>query len=98
MRTFFMESDRLRFGRWMNEDAALAKSLWGDPNVTKYICASGRFSDADVEKRLQSEMDSQNKFDVQYWPVFRKTTSDFVGCCGCTLSRTQSAHMSWGFK
>jgi hypothetical protein len=44
MRTFFMMTDRIVFSKWAKDDLALAELLWGDADVTRFICASGRFS------------------------------------------------------
>lgn len=43
-REFFLKTNRIGFSRWTPEDFKLAELLWGDPEVTKYICASGIFS------------------------------------------------------
>ena len=44
MRTYFLRTERAVFGHWQPEDAPLAALLWGDERVTRYICASGRFT------------------------------------------------------
>ena len=42
----FMQTDRIGFSTWRPDDLPLAQLLWGDPRVTKYICAGGRFDTA----------------------------------------------------
>lgn len=44
-REFFMTTKRCGFSRWEADDIKLAKLLWGDAEVTRYICASGSFSE-----------------------------------------------------
>ena len=44
-RSFFLRSDRIGFSVWNEGDLPLARLLWGNPQVTRYICASGTFSE-----------------------------------------------------
>ena len=81
-RKYFLKSERVGFSIWTNEDLPLAKLLWGNPDVTKYICASGRFSDDDIIKRLNQEISNYTNFKIQYWPIFLLSTNEFIGCCG----------------
>jgi RimJ/RimL family protein N-acetyltransferase len=60
----------------------LAESLWGDPEVTKYLVSGGRMDSIGVSERLESEMECQRIHGIQYWPVFFLETSEFIGCCG----------------
>lgn len=82
MREYFMKSDRLCFSRWSRGDEALAKLLWGDPQVTRFICASGLFSEEEIRNRLETEIAGERRFGVQYWPVFYGETGELAGCCG----------------
>ena len=77
-----MKTERLGFSRWREEDLPLAELLWGDEAVTRYICASGRFTKADVEARLAKEIENGRTAGIQYWPVFLLETEELVGCCG----------------
>lgn len=81
-REFFLQTDRIGFSKWTREDLPLAQLLWGDPEVTRYICASGRFSAEDIEKRLNAEIRNGETCRVQYWPIFELTTNELIGCCG----------------
>ena len=60
----------------------LARLLWGNSRVTRFICASGKFEEADIEKRLKKELENDEKYKVQYWPVFALSTGELAGCCG----------------
>jgi len=79
---YFMQSERIGFRHWCIEDLPLAKSLWGDPAVTRWICASGRFSEEEITARLTKEIENQQTYGMQYWPLFLLATGDFLGCCG----------------
>lgn len=81
-RTYFMKTNRIGFSKWRSEDIELARNLWGNPNVTKFICASGRFIEEDIESRLEMEIANESKYQVQYWPIFDLDSNDLIGCCG----------------
>ncbi|WP_236642166.1 MULTISPECIES: GNAT family N-acetyltransferase [unclassified Paenibacillus] len=81
-RTTFLETERLVFSIWNEEDRALAFALWGDHEVTKWISSKGFLSEDEVEARLTQEIKRQEEAEVQYWPLFEKESGVFVGCCG----------------
>ena len=60
----------------------MAEILWGNPDVTKFICASGRFSAQDIVNRLDKEIINLAEYHVQYWPFFELTSKELIGCCG----------------
>lgn len=78
----FMKTDRITFSIWGPEDLKLAESLWGDPNVTRFICASGTFSANDIKMRLKKEIENNMEHHVQYWPIFESASNELIGCCG----------------
>jgi RimJ/RimL family protein N-acetyltransferase len=82
MREYFMKTERIGFTKWKEEDADLARSLWGDENVTTYLCASGKFTEQEILQRLHLEIENDKKYGVQYWPVFHLENEDLIGCCG----------------
>ncbi len=77
---FFLESTRLKFRCWTEEDAPLAVSLWGDPEVTFFL--GGALTEEQCRAKLRVEMDRQERFGVQYWPMFERATGAFVGVAG----------------
>lgn len=79
---YFLTTSRIGFALWSDSDIDPAESLWGDPEVTRYICASGRFSEVEVQERLHREINEQRKSNVQYWPIYNLEDGDLVGCCG----------------
>ena len=81
-RTIFMETKRIAFSKWEQGDLEIAELLWGDPAVTRLICASGRFSKEEIAARLQKEIENDAQYHVQYWPLFTRDTGELIGCCG----------------
>lgn len=81
-RITFLESERLEFATWSEEDRPLASALWGDPEVTKWISSKGFLSEDEIEARLEQEIKRQQELGVQYWPLFEKESGVFVGSCG----------------
>ena len=69
-REYFLQTSRLKFSTWNNDDLELAKRLWGNSRVTKYISATGSFDLSDIINRLDLEITSNQRNHVQYWPVF----------------------------
>lgn len=81
-RNYFLKTNRIGFSRWTSHDLPLAITLWSNPQVTKYIAGHGIMNKEDIEKRLRTEIENNQKYDVQYWPVFQLTTNQLMGCCG----------------
>ena len=80
MRAYFMKSNRLGFSHWCGGDAGLALGLWGDPAVSRYT--GGPFTDEQVMARLTREIDTLDRHQIQYWPVFLRESGEHIGCCG----------------
>ena len=67
---YFLTTNRLGFRTWTVEDFDLAYGLWGDLEVTRLIDARGQLTPEQVRERLENEIANQNKYGVQYWPIF----------------------------
>jgi ribosomal-protein-alanine N-acetyltransferase len=80
VRAYFMKSNRLGFSHWCGGDAGLALGLWGDPAVSRYT--GGPFTDEQVMARLTREIDTLDRHQIQYWPVFLRESGEHIGCCG----------------
>lgn len=79
---YFLQTERLGFRRWGEDDLALALGLWGDPDVTRLIGARGAFTEQQVRERLELEIANERAYGVQYWPIFLRAGGAHVGCCG----------------
>ncbi|GAB2025415.1 hypothetical protein OfM1_14860 [Lactovum odontotermitis] len=80
--TYFLTSKRIAFSKWQETDFPLAKQLWQDSDVTKFIYADGPLTSQEVAERLETEMTSEKKHAVQYYPIFNLENDEFIGCCG----------------
>ena len=58
MKKKILESDRLLFSVWEENDIKYAKELWGDSEVTKLITASGKMNEEEIKKRLEKEIEN----------------------------------------
>lgn len=81
-REFFLTTKRIGFSEWREDDIPLAELLWGEPAVTRFLCAGGVFSAEDIAERLKKEIDNNSKYQLQYWPIFEIASSELIGCCG----------------
>lgn len=97
MRTYFLKAERIGFSKWTKEDIPLALSLWGEKEVTQYICATGEFSNQDVIERLLLEMENDARFGIQYWPIFSFQDGEFLGCCGLRPHNMEKGIFELGF-
>lgn len=82
MREKVLETDRLFFSIWKENDMKQAHELWGDSEVTKMITASGKMNEEEIKNRLAKEIENYKKFGIQYFPLYLKENKIFVGCCG----------------
>lgn len=81
-RNYFLKTERIGFSRWETGDIGLAKLLWGNAEVTRFICASGKFTEEDIINRLNIEIHNDKEYRVQYWPIFQLQSNELAGCCG----------------
>ncbi|WP_459480764.1 GNAT family N-acetyltransferase [Clostridium saccharoperbutylacetonicum] len=79
---FYIESERIGFSVWDNENEQCAYLLWGNKVVTKYISATGIMTEEQIEKRLWNEKNTYEKHRIQYFPIYEKESNKFIGCCG----------------
>jgi len=79
---YFIESERIGFSVWNKENEQQANLLWGNKEVTKYISATGKMTEKEILERLDKEVDTYSKYMIQYFPVYVKENTEFIGCCG----------------
>lgn len=94
---YFLESERLLFRIWHENDLQLALALWGDPQVTKLFDKRGKLSEEQVRERLAIEIQNQKMYGVQYWPIFEKKTNNFIGAVGLRPKRLEVKQYEIGF-
>lgn len=97
MREFFIKTKRIGFSKWCDADMDLATQLWGSEEVTRFICSTGKFTKEDVNHRLETEIQNEKLFHIQYWPIFELITEDFIGCCGIRPFKSEFHSYEIGF-
>ena len=97
MKEYFIKTRRIGFSKWNKNDLDLAELLWGDPEVTRFICSSGCFSKEDIKERLLTEIRNDKEYRIQYWPIFTIDTSDLIGCCGIRPFKYEENYYELGF-
>ncbi len=94
---FFLETDRLVFRTWCKDDLNLALGLWGDPEVTKLFDNRGKLNEREVRERLLQELRTQEKYSVQYWPIFEKQNGVHIGAAGLRPKNLNENQYEIGF-
>lgn len=75
-----IDSARLHFRTWRDEDLPLAIALWTDEDVMRHM--GGARSVEQAEERFHEECANQQKHGFQYWPIFSLETGEHAGCAG----------------
>ncbi|QHQ59572.1 GNAT family N-acetyltransferase [Anaerocolumna sedimenticola] len=94
---YFMKTERIGFSHWTETDLEVASWLWGEKDVTRYICATGEFTQQNVLDRLLLEVSNDKKYHVQYWPIFDLKTGELIGCCGLRPFKSEQHSYEIGF-
>ena len=97
MREYFMKTERIGFSKWDSTDLPLAVQLWGDKEVTHFICSVGKFTKQEIMERLETEIQNNVLFNIQYWPIFELSTGGFIGCCGLRPFQSETNSYEIGF-
>jgi [ribosomal protein S5]-alanine N-acetyltransferase len=77
---YFFRTTRLGFRLWAQDDLPLAMTIWGDPQVTRFV--GGPFSATQVKEKLEREIRNMEQCEVEYWPVFLLANGEHAGCAG----------------
>jgi RimJ/RimL family protein N-acetyltransferase len=94
-REYFLKTERLGFNYWTADDLPLARQLWGDPDVARFL--GGPFTDEQIRQRLDRHLALLRDYNVQYWPIFLLETGDHVGCGGLQPYRMEEQIYELGF-
>ncbi len=92
-----MKTEHIGFSYWTKADLELAIQLWGEEEVTRYICATGKFTEQDIKNRLMTEVNNGEQYRVQYWPIFDLMSSELIGCCGLRPFKSEQQIYEIGF-
>ena len=92
---YFLKSERIGFRRWSPDDLPLARDLWSDIEVTRFL--GGPFSEEEIQQKLAREITRMNEQCFQYWPIHLLATGEFIGCCGLRPYRPAEQVHELGF-
>ena len=92
---YFLKSARVGFRCWSPEDLPLARELWSDIEVTRFL--GGPFSDQEISQKLQREITRMNAHQFQYWPIHLLSNDEYIGCCGLRPYRPEDQIHELGF-
>jgi len=92
--SYFLTTERLGFRRWTARDESLAIDLWSDPQVTALI--GGPWTREVALERLAREIEQQNQYGMQYWPVFLRADGRHAGCAGLRPYKSSEAIFEMG--
>lgn len=53
---YFVKTEHIGFSYWSEADLELANQLWGEQDVTQYICETGKFTQQNIIDRLNIEV------------------------------------------
>jgi RimJ/RimL family protein N-acetyltransferase len=96
----FLTTERLGFRCWNARDASLAIDLWCNPQVTALI--GGPWTREVALERLGREIEQQDQYGMQYWPVFLRTEGSLLadgrhaGCAGLRPYESSEAIFEMG--
>jgi [ribosomal protein S5]-alanine N-acetyltransferase len=91
---YFVNSTRLGFRCWSDEDLSLAMGLWGDPELTALI--GGPFTPDMARDRLTKEITQMREYRMQYWPFSLLDSDQHVGCAGLRPYRAEQRVYEFG--
>lgn len=92
---YFLKSARIGFRCWSINDLSLARELWGDLEVTRFL--GGPFSDQEIMQKLDHEIARMNTHGFQYWPIHLLSSGEHIGCCGLRPYRPKDQIHELGF-
>ena len=91
---YFLTTERLGFRCWTARDESLAIDLWCNPQVTALI--GGPWTREVALERLAREIELQNQYRMQYWPVFLLAYGRHAGCAGLRPYESSQAIFEMG--
>jgi ribosomal-protein-alanine N-acetyltransferase len=96
MSEIILETERLVFSKWTEDDLEDARKLWGNPNITKYV-SKNPYTDEQILERLRKEVIKDKDCGLQYWKLNQKSDNDFAGCCGFRVYDEEKKILELGY-
>lgn len=77
-----LESNRLRFATWVNEDWEEFRKLTADPLVVRYITTGEPWPDERVQEFVARQCENWEKYRICLWKLLPKDSDSLMGICG----------------
>lgn len=81
-----LSTTRLTLRTWNLNDVPRAHSIWGDPEVMKYVDGGKPLSAEDIKRAIEAGIRHQTAFGFQHWAVIDNQSQNLVGSCGFNKS------------
>lgn len=94
--TYFLTTARTGFRHWTEDDSDLVSALWGNKSVTQFIDARDTLTAADIQAKLNTELELRAEFGIQYWPMFLIENDQHIGCCGVRPKNADNGILEFG--
>jgi len=91
---YFLTTERLGFRSWTARNESLAIDLWCNRQVTALI--GGPWTREVALERLAREIEQQNQYGMQYWPIFLLADGRHAGCAGLRPYESSQAIFEMG--
>ncbi|HEX2787715.1 MAG TPA: GNAT family N-acetyltransferase [Ignavibacteria bacterium] len=92
----FLETERLIFTKWTEDDLVDARRLWGNPNIMRYI-TKAPYTDEQILDVLNKQVTRDKETGLQYWKLHQKSDNDFAGCCGFRMYDEEKKILELGY-
>jgi RimJ/RimL family protein N-acetyltransferase len=91
--TYFLRSVRIGFRCWSPDDLPLARELWSDSEVTRFL--GWPVSDEEIGQKLQREIARMNALQFQYWPIYLLSNDEPMGAADFRRTGRRIKSTNW---
>ena len=77
-----LETDRLRFATWVEDDWEEFRKLTADPLVVRYITTGEPWPDERVQEFVGRQIANWEKFGICLWKLLPRDSDTLIGICG----------------
>jgi ribosomal-protein-alanine N-acetyltransferase len=82
MKSFVIETARLRLRPLVAQDLDAIHGIWVEPGVRRYLWDGERISTEKAETVLASSIESFENYGFGIWAVIHRENGDLIGFCG----------------
>jgi RimJ/RimL family protein N-acetyltransferase len=95
-KSYFLKSARIGFRCWSQDDLPLARELWSDIEVTRFL-GGPFFQRTGSSKNCSARSTGMKAHEFQYSPIHLLSSHEHLGCCGLRPYRPQDQLHELGF-